>query len=365
MPPHRRSLLNFSTAERDAVTTTLEDDMTYRIAINGFGRIGRNYLRVLLEQDLSNSGFQVVAINDLCDTATMAHLLEYDSTFGRLNAEVGHADEVLTVGWHSIPTFTERHPDALPWADLDVDLVIESTGQLRTRDDAALHLKAGAKRVLMSSPGKDVDVTLVPGVNTSGYDPVRHQIVSGASCTTNCVAPLVKVLHEAFGLQRGFLTTVHAYTNDQNILDGPHKDPRRARAAGVNIIPTSTGAAKAVGLVLPELAGRLDGVALRVPVIDGSISDLTLELGVEVTAAQVNEVVAQATVPGAPMHGIIRYTEAPIVSTDVVGDPASCVFDAGLTQAHGNLVKVFGWYDNEWGYTNRLVDLTKLMAERG
>ncbi|MGX6607123.1 type I glyceraldehyde-3-phosphate dehydrogenase [Micromonosporaceae bacterium Da 78-11] len=339
--------------------------MTYRIAINGFGRIGRNYLRVLLEQDLSNSGFQVVAINDLCDTGTMAHLLEYDSTFGRLNAEVGHADDVLTVGWHSIPTFTERRPDALPWADLDVDLVIESTGRLRTRDDAALHLKAGAKRVLMSSPGKDVDATLVPGVNTGEYDPVQHQIVSGASCTTNCVAPLVKVLHEAFGLQRGFLTTVHAYTNDQNILDAPHKDPRRARAAGVNIIPTSTGAAKAVGLVLPELAGRLDGVALRVPVIDGSISDLTLELGNEVTVAQVNEAVAQAAAPGAPMHGIIRYTEAPIVSTDVVGDPASCVFDAGLTQAHGNLVKVFGWYDNEWGYTNRLVDLTKLMAERG
>ena len=339
--------------------------MTYRIAINGFGRIGRNYLRVLLEQDLSKAGFQVVAINDLCDTATMAHLLEYDSTFGRLRAEVGHADEVLTVGWHSIPTFSERRPDVLPWADLDVDLVIESTGKLRNRDDAALHLKAGAKRVLMSSPGKDVDATLVPGVNTSEYDPLRHHIVSGASCTTNCVAPLVKVLHEAFGLQRGFLTTVHAYTNDQNILDGPHKDPRRARAAGVNIIPTSTGAAEAVGLVLPDLAGRLDGVALRVPVVDGSISDLTLELGVEVTKAQINEAVAQAAAPGAPMHGIIRYTEAPIVSTDVVGDPASCVFDAGLTQAHGNLVKVFGWYDNEWGYTNRLVDLTKLMAERG
>jgi glyceraldehyde 3-phosphate dehydrogenase len=342
--------------------TNLEDEMTYRIAINGFGRIGRNYLRVLLEKDPANSGFQVVAINDLCDAGTMAHLLEYDSTFGRLGVEVGHEDDVLSVGWHSIPTFSERRPDLLPWADLGVDLVIESTGKLRTREDAALHLKAGAKRVLMSSPGKDVDVTLVPGVNTSDYDPVLHQIVSGASCTTNCVAPLVKVLHEAFGLQRGFLTTVHAYTNDQNILDAPHKDPRRARAAGVNIIPTSTGAAKAVGLVLPELAGRLDGVALRVPVIDGSISDLTVELGAEVTVAQVNDAVAQAAAPGAPMHAIIRYTEAPIVSTDVVGDPASCIFDAGLTQAHGNLVKVFGWYDNEWGYTNRLVDLTKLMA---
>ena len=338
--------------------------MTYRIAINGFGRIGRNYLRVLLGKDLSNAGFQVVAINDLYDAATLAHLLEYDSTFGRLDADVGFADDVLSVGWHTIPIFAERRPDALPWGDLGVDLVIESTGKLRTRDDAALHLKAGAGRVLISAPGKGVDATLVPGVNAHTYDPVKHQIVSAASCTTNCVAPLAKVLHEAFGIERGYLTTVHAYTNDQNILDAPHKDPRRARAAGVNIIPTSTGAAKAVGLVLPELAGRLDGVALRVPVVDGSISDLTLELGTEVTAAQVNAAVADASGAGQPMHGIIRYTEAPIVSTDIVGDPASCIFDAKLTQARGRLVKVFGWYDNEWGYTNRLVDLTRQMADR-
>jgi glyceraldehyde 3-phosphate dehydrogenase len=331
--------------------------MTYRIAINGFGRIGRNYLRVLLEQDLSNSGLQVVAINDLFDAGTLAHLLEYDSTFGPLGVEVGHDDDALSVGWHSIPTFSERVPDVLPWADLDVDLVIESTGRLRTRDEAALHLKAGARRVLISAPGKGVDATLVPGVNATNFDPVRHQIVSAASCTTNCVAPLAMVVHDAFGIERGYLTTVHAYTNDQNVLDGPHKDPRRARAAGVNIIPTSTGAAKAVGLVLPQLAGRLDGVALRVPVVDGSISDLTLELATEVTAAQVNEAVAAAA--GGSMRGIIRYTEAPIVSTDVVGDPASCVFDAALTQARGRLVKVFGWYDNEWGYSNRLVDLTK------
>ena len=336
--------------------------MTYRIAINGFGRIGRNYLRRLLEQDVSNSGFQVVAINDLWDAATLAHLLEYDSAFGRLGHEVGYGDDTLNVGWHSIPTFSERTPESLPWADLGVDLVIESTGKLRTRDDAALHLKAGAGRVLISAPGKGVDATLVPGVNSDTYDPVRHQIVSAASCTTNCVAPLVKVLHEAFGLERGYLTTVHAYTNDQNILDAPHKDARRARAAGVNIIPTSTGAAKAVGLVLPELAGRLDGVALRVPVIDGSISDLTLDLGTEVTAAQVNDVVAAAASADGPMHGIIRYTEAPIVSSDIIGDPASCIFDATLTQARGKLVKVFGWYDNEWGYTSRLVDLTKQMA---
>jgi glyceraldehyde 3-phosphate dehydrogenase (phosphorylating) len=331
--------------------------MTYRIAINGFGRIGRNYLRVLLERELSNSGLQVVAINDLFDAGTLAHLLEYDSTFGRLGVEVGYEDDALSVGRHRIPAFAERKPDALPWADLDVDLVIESTGRLRTRDDAALHLKAGARRVLISAPAKGVDATLVPGVNATSFDPVRHQIVSAASCTTNCVAPLAKVLHEAFGIERGYLTTVHAYTNDQNVLDGPHKDPRRARAAAVNIIPTSTGAAKAVGLVLPELAGRLDGVALRVPVVDGSISDLALEFATEVTVAQVNETVAAAA--GGSMRGIIRYTEAPIVSTDVVGDPASCVFDARLTQAHGRLVKVFGWYDNEWGYTHRLVDLTK------
>jgi glyceraldehyde 3-phosphate dehydrogenase len=336
--------------------------MTYRIAINGFGRIGRNYLRVLLEQDLSNAGVQVVAINDLWDAGTLAHLLAYDSTFGRLDFEVGHEDEALCVGWHSFPTFAERSPDALPWAELDVDLVIESTGKLRSRDDAALHLKAGAKRVLISAPGKGVDATLVPGVNAGAYDPVHHQIVSAASCTTNCVAPLVKVLNDAFGVERGYLTTVHAYTNDQNVLDGPHKDKRRARAAGVNIIPTSTGAAEAVGLVLPELAGKLDGVALRVPVVDGSISDLTLELGVDAPATAINEAVAAAAAVDGPMHGIIRYTEAPIVSTDIVGDPASCVFDAALTRSRGRMVKVFGWYDNEWGYTNRLVDLTRQMA---
>ena len=338
--------------------------MSYRIAINGFGRIGRNYLRRLVDRDMSNSGLQVVAVNDLYDAPALAHLLEYDSTFGRLGAEVSYTDDTLNVGWHTIPVFSQRSPEALPWADLGVDLVIESTGKLRTREDAALHLKAGAGRVLISSPGKGVDATLVPGVNAETYDPVRHQIVSAASCTTNCVAPLVKVLHEAFGLERGYLTTVHAYTNDQNVLDAPHKDPRRARAAGVNIIPTSTGAAKAVGLVLPELAGRLDGVALRVPVVDGSISDLTLQLGTEVTVAQVNEAVEQSAAVGGPMHGIIRYTQAPIVSTDIVGDPASCVFDAQLTQASGRLVKVFGWYDNEWGYTNRLVDLTRQMARR-
>jgi glyceraldehyde 3-phosphate dehydrogenase len=338
--------------------------MTYRIAINGFGRIGRNYLRRLADKSLANEGLQVVAINDLYDAATLAHLLEFDSTFGRLDADVSYDDDRLSVGWHSIPTFSSRRPDELPWGDLGVDLVIEATGKLRTREDAALHVKAGAKRVLISAPGKGVDATLVPGVNADTYDPDHHQIVSAASCTTNCVAPLVKVLHEAFGIEHGYLTTVHAYTNDQNVLDAPHKDPRRARAAGVNIIPTSTGAAKAVGVVLPELAGRLDGVALRVPVVDGSISDLSLVFAGDVSVEGINEIVAAAAAEDGPMHGIIRYADAPLVSTDIVGDPASCVFDARLTQAQGRLAKVFGWYDNEWGYTNRLVDLTRQMARR-
>jgi len=337
--------------------------MSYRVAINGFGRIGRNYLRCLLERDLLGRGIDVVAVNDLWAPGTLAHLLSHDSTFGRLRWDVAHDADSIVVKGSRIPVTSERDPARLDWGELSVDLVIESTGKLRSRDDAALHLKAGAGRVLISAPGKNVDATLVPGVNADTYDPVRHQIVSAASCTTNCVAPLVKVLHDAFVIERGYLTTVHAYTNDQNVLDAPHKDPRRARAAAVNIIPTSTGAAKAVGLVLPELAGRLDGVALRVPVVDGSISDLTLQLGAEVTVDEVNQAVAAASADG-PLAGIIRYTEAPLVSTDIVGDPASCVFDARLTQASGRLVKVFGWYDNEWGYTNRLVDLTKQMSRR-
>ncbi len=336
--------------------------MNFRIAVNGFGRIGRNYVRCLLGKGMLGAGYDVVAVNDLWNTGMLAHLLQHDSTFGRLSHEVGVADGALTVAGHTIPTFRERSPDRLPWAELDVDLVIESTGQLRARDDAALHRKAGARRVLISAPGKGVDATLVPGVNADTYDPVAHQILSAASCTTNCVAPMVKVLHEAFGLERGYLTTVHAYTNDQLVLDAPHKDPRRARAAAVNIIPTSTGAAKAVGLVLPELAGRLDGVALRVPVEDGSISDLTCELSRTVTKADVNTAMAEAA--AGPLAGLLRYSEAPLVSRDIVGDPSSCVFDAGLTQATGTLVKVFGWYDNEWGYLNRLVDLTAMIAGR-
>lgn len=334
--------------------------MTYRIAINGFGRIGRNYLRCLLDKSMFGAGYEVVAINDLWDTGMLAHLLVHDSTFGRLRHEVGVGDAALTVAGVTIPTFRQRSPEDLPWGDLGVDLVIESTGRLRARDDAALHLKAGAKRVLISAPGKGADATLVPGVNADQYDPLAHRILSAASCSTNCVAPMVKVLHETFGLERGYLTTVHAYTNDQLVLDAPHKDPRRARAAAVNIIPTSTGAAKAVGLVLPELAGRLDGVALRVPVEDGSISDLTCELTRAATRDEINAAMAEAA--AGPMRGILRYTEAPLVSRDIVGDPSSCVFDASLTQAGGTFVKVFGWYDNEWGYLNRLVELTEQFA---
>ncbi|HKT00021.1 MAG TPA: type I glyceraldehyde-3-phosphate dehydrogenase [Rugosimonospora sp.] len=334
--------------------------MTYRVAINGFGRIGRDYLRCVLERGLLGRGIEVVAVNDLWEPATLAHLLAYDSTFGRLRWEVACDAGDLAVAGFRIPVTSERDPANLDWAALDVDLVIESTGQLRARDDAARHLKAGARRVLISAPGKNADATLVLGVNEKTFDPVRHEVLSAASCTTNCVAPMASVLHEAFGVERGFLTTVHSYTNDQVLLDCPHKDLRRARAAAVNIIPTSTGAAKAVGLVLPELAGRLDGVALRVPVENGSVSDLTCELSGPATVEQVNAAFAAAA--ESTLRSVLRYTTVPVVSRDVVGDPASCVFDASLTQASGTLVKVFGWYDNEWGYTNRLVDLTLLAA---
>jgi glyceraldehyde 3-phosphate dehydrogenase len=335
--------------------------MTYRVAINGFGRIGRNYLRCLLERGLQERGVQVVAVNDLWDAATLAHMLEYDTTFGRLRWDVAHDEANLVVAGTIIPTFREKDPASLPWAELEVDLVIEATGKMRTRDDAARHIKAGARRVLLSAPGKNVDATLVMGVNDKTLDRVGHEILSAASCTTNCVAPMAKVLNDSFGIVQGYLTTVHAYTNDQRLLDSPHKDLRRARAAAVNIIPTSTGAAKAVGLVLPELAGRLDGVALRVPVENGSISDLTCELSVPGTAKEINAAFVSAA--DGPMVGVLRFTDKPMVSRDVVGDPASCVIDGALTQAAGRMVKVFGWYDNEWGYTNRLVDLTELLAQ--
>ncbi|GAA4473927.1 type I glyceraldehyde-3-phosphate dehydrogenase [Phytohabitans houttuyneae] len=336
--------------------------MNYRIAINGFGRIGRNYLRGLLDRNLLDEGYEVVAVNDLWEPATLAHLLAYDSTFGPLDAEVSVEETTIVVDGRRIATFSEREPERLPWAQVGVDLVIEATGKLRTRDAAGGHLKAGAGRVLISAPGKNVDATIVLGVNDDEYHP-RQQVISAASCTTNCAAPMVKVLQDAFGVSRGYLTTVHAYTNDQAVLDTPHKDLRRARSAAVNIIPTSTGAAKAIGLVLPTVAGRLDGVALRVPVEDGSIVDLTAELALPATVAEINEAFAAAA--NGALTGVLRYADRPLVSRDIVGDPASCVFDAGLTQSEGSLVKVFGWYDNEWGYTNRLIDLTTLIAGKG
>lgn len=334
--------------------------MEYRVAINGFGRIGRNYVRCLLERGLFGRNVRVVGVNDLWDPATLAYLLRNDTTFGTLRWDVDHDAANIRVDGVTIPIFREKDPAKLEWGELSVDLVIEATGKLRARDDAAAHLKAGARRVLITAPGKNSDATLVFGVNEKSYDSVQHEILSAASCTTNCVAPMVRVLHAAFGIERGFLTTVHAYTNDQMLLDAPHKDLRRARAAAVNIIPTSTGAAKAVGLVLPEVAGRLDGVALRVPVENGSISDLTVQLLEPVTAEEVNAAFAAASEAG--LQGILRYTDRQVVSRDVVGDPASCVFDSTLTQAQGTIAKVFGWYDNEWGYTNRLVDLTEFIA---
>ncbi|WP_406264060.1 type I glyceraldehyde-3-phosphate dehydrogenase [Streptomyces sp. NBC_00191] len=338
--------------------------MSVRVGIYGFGRIGRNYLRCVLERAETGTGtpIDVVAVNDITSPAALAHLLEYDSTYGRLRRTVEHDDTSLTVDGHRIAVAAERDPAALTWGALGVDVVIESTGRFRTREDAGLHLRAGARKVLLSVPGKGVDATVVMGVNEGAYDPEQNHVISNASCTTNCVAPMAKVLDEYFGIAKGLMTTIHGYTNDQVLLDGPHKDPRRGRTAAVNIIPTSTGAARAAGLVLPELAGRLDGIAVRVPVEDGSLTDLTVVLDRPVTADEVNTAFREAA--DGPLKGILRVSDAPIVSRDVVGDPASCVLDAPLTQAHGDLVKVFGWYDNEWGYTNRLLDLTEYVAAR-
>ncbi|MFD5075061.1 type I glyceraldehyde-3-phosphate dehydrogenase [Streptomyces sp. NPDC058371] len=336
--------------------------MTVRVGINGFGRIGRTYLRAALDRAAAGTQYvEVVAVNDIAPPATLAHLLEYDSTFGRIGREVSHDDSSITIDGHRIAVTAERDPAALQWADHGADIVIESTGHFRDRDSAALHLKGGAHTVLLSAPGKNADATIVMGVNDNTYDRQSDRIVSAASCTTNCVAPMVKVLHETFGIDRGMMTTIHGYTNDQSLLDGPHKDLRRARSAALSIIPTSTGAARAVGLVLPELAGALDGIAVRVPVEDGSLTDLAVVLRREATVEEVNTAFAEAA--EGPLMGILRVSTAPIVSRDVIGDPASCVFDPALTQAHGNLVKVFGWYDNEWGYTNRLLDLTALVAD--
>jgi glyceraldehyde 3-phosphate dehydrogenase len=333
--------------------------MSAKIGINGFGRIGRDYLRYVLGS--TETDLEVVAINDVADSATLARLLRFDSTFGPLRRDVEDLGDAIAVDGHKIAVSSERDPAHLAWRQHGVDIVIESTGKFRTRDAAAAHLSAGASKVLLSSPGKGVDATIVLGVNDETYDPARHHIISNASCTTNCVAPMVKVLHDSFGIVQGYMTTVHAYTNDQNILDAPHKDPRRARAAAVNIIPTTTGAARAVGEVLPAMKGRLDGISLRVPVIDGSLVDLGVLVERDVSVAEVNAAFEAAGATGS-LAGRLRYTTDPIVSTDVIGDSASCLFDSSLTQASGRFVKVFGWYDNEWGYTARLVDLTRLVA---
>ena len=331
--------------------------MTVRVGINGFGRIGRNYFRAAKGKDV-----EVVAVNDLTDNKTLAHLLKYDSTFGRLDEDVSYDDESITVGGQRVLASAQKDPAQLPWGDLGVDVVIESTGHFTKRDDAALHLKGGARKVIISAPAKDEDVTIVMGVNDDKYDPASHDIISNASCTTNSVVPLAKVLLDSFGIEKGFMTTIHAYTNDQVILDFPHKDLRRARSAAVNTIPTSTGAAKAASLVIPELKGKLDGIALRVPVEDGSLTDLAVVLSRETTVEEINDAYRQAA--EGPLQGIIRYSTDPIVSRDIVGDDASCIFDSPLTQANGNLAKVFGWYDNEWGYSKRLVDLTVLVGQQ-
>ncbi|PJE98440.1 type I glyceraldehyde-3-phosphate dehydrogenase [Streptomyces carminius] len=333
--------------------------MTIRVGINGFGRIGRNYFRALLDQ---GADVEIVGVNDLTDNATLAHLLKYDSILGRLTQDISHTADTITVGGKTFKTMAERDPAALPWGELGADIVIESTGIFTKREDAAKHLAAGAKKVLISAPAKNEDLTVVMGVNHESYDPEKHHVVSNASCTTNCVAPMAKVMDESFGIVKGMMTTIHAYTNDQRILDFPHKDLRRARAAAENIIPTSTGAAKATALVLPQLKGKLDGIAMRVPVPTGSVTDLVLELDREVTKDEVNNAFQKAA--EGQLKGILDYTEDPIVSSDIVSWPASCTFDSSLTMAQGKQVKIVGWYDNEWGYSQRLVDLTVYVGER-
>ncbi len=330
-----------------------------RVGINGFGRIGRNFLRAHLDR---GGDFEIVAANDVGDTRTMAHLLEHDSVLGRLAEPVEAGDGFIRVGGREIAFLSVSNPAELPWADLEVDVAIESTGLFTKREAARKHLDAGAKKVVISAPATDPDLTVVLGVNDRDYDPERHHIISNASCTTNCVAPLAKVLHEAYTIERGFMTTIHAYTNDQRTLDLPHKDLRRARAAAINLIPTSTGAARAIGLVLPELKGKLDGMSMRAPVPTGSIVDLVVQVARETSAEEVNALF-RAQADTGDLEGILSYTDKPIVSTDIVHSPYSSIFDSELTMVNGNLVKVFGWYDNEWGYSCRLVDLVAKIAQ--
>ena len=327
--------------------------MTIRVGINGFGRIGRNFYRALLAQGAAD--IEIVGVNDLTDNATLAHLLKYDSILGRLGVPVSYSEKAITVGGASFAALAERDPAALPWKDLGADIVIESTGHFTKASDARKHVDAGAKKVIISAPAKEEDVTVVMGVNESQYDPATHTVISNASCTTNCLAPMAKVLNDTFGIEHGLMTTIHAYTNDQVILDFPHKDLRRARAAALNMIPTTTGAAKAIGLVLPDLKGKLDGYAMRVPVPTGSATDLTFKMARPGSKDEINAAMKAAA--EGPLHGILEYTEDPIVSTDIVTNPASCIFDSGLTNVMGDSAKVVGWYDNEWGYSNRLVDL--------
>jgi glyceraldehyde 3-phosphate dehydrogenase len=331
-----------------------------RVGINGFGRIGRNFFRAMTEK---GTDLQVIAVNDITDSATIAHLLKYDTVFGRLGKEVKASDDGFSVEGNEVKVLSERDPGSLPWSDLGVDIVVESTGLFTKRAEASKHLEAGAKKVIISAPAKEEDVTIVMGVNDDAYDPDTHALISNASCTTNCVVPMAKVLQDNWGIERGFMTTCHAYTGDQRLQDTPHKDLRRARAAALNIIPTSTGAAKAASLPMPELKGRLDGIALRVPVPDGSVTDLVCTVGADVSAEEVNHAYREAS-QSARMRGILYYTEDPIVSSDIVGDAHSCVFDSLSTMTNGNMVKVLGWYDNEWGYSNRLVDLTELVASK-
>jgi glyceraldehyde 3-phosphate dehydrogenase len=327
--------------------------MSVRVGINGFGRIGRNVFRAARER---GDGVEIVAVNDITDAATLAHLLRFDSVHGRYPGTVEQSGDGLVVDGKQVRVLAERDPAALPWNDMGADVVIESTGLFTSRDKAAKHLEAGAKKVIISAPATEPDLTVCIGVNDDAYDASQHDVISNASCTTNCLAPLVAVLHSTFGIERGFMTTTHAYTNDQQILDLPHKDLRRARAAAANVIPTSTGAAKAIGLVIPEMQGRLDGISMRVPVTDGSVTDLVAVVGRETTRDEVNEAFKAAASSGS-LAPVLDYSEEPLVSSDVVGQHWSSIFDSKLTMVNGNLVKVVSWYDNEWGYSCRLVDL--------
>ena len=333
--------------------------MTVRVGINGFGRIGRNFFRAIKER---GSDIEVVAVNDLTDNHPLAHLLKYDSVLGRLGADVEYDDESITVDGKKIIVTAERDPKDLKWGEQNVDIVIESTGFFTDAEAAKAHLDAGAKKVIISAPAKNEDATFVVGVNHTDYDPAKHNIISNASCTTNCLAPLAKALNDGLGIEKGLMTTIHAYTGDQRLHDAPHRDLRRARAAAVNIVPTSTGAAKAVSLVLPELKGKLDGFAMRVPVITGSATDLTFTAPRETTVEEVNKIVKEAA--AGELKGVLSYSEEPLVSTDIVTDPHPSIFDAGLTKVIGDQVKVVSWYDNEWGYSNQLVNLTEYVGER-